>query len=348
MKEWAYPDARRFKVKEFDLLKEGTLSLVVLTIVVLIIAAMAGAPYRPAITNADVATRNPILFETTALGYIDGAEDISSYGPPYNNGWHGNITGIQSLGGFAPQTWWGTPYFVDTARDFVLSPLTKLATASGNTKLQKALESYQAASYAQQMTWNQNYSNALAKATVSGNQVMVPKGDYGPVEPMMQAELRFAQTGLLSGVLASETNQGVYRWNVQNDLLFLQGNPLHQMASKINMLGEQWGINHDEQAYPGPWWLTPYTFLYQVPPWSTSSAGDQLAAYTVAVLFVLLIFLPWIPGLRSIPKILPVYKLIWRDWYRMMNDSGRGGGIPGTDTFSSHRTGNTRGGKSRA
>lgn len=347
MKEWAYPDARRFKVKEFDLLKEGTVSLVILAIVVLIVAAFAGAPYRPAVTNADVATKNPILFENTALGYIDGSEDIASYGPPYNNGWRGNVTGVQSLAGFSPQTWWGVPYPVDTARDFVISPLTKLAVASGNVSLQNALKTYQSASYAQQTTWNNNYGNALAKATVRGNQVIVPPGDYGPVEQMMQSELRFAQTGLLSGVLASETNQGVYRWNVQNDLLFLQGDALHQIASDINMLGEQWGINHDEQAYPGPWWLTPYTFLYQIPPWSTSSAGDQMAAYTIAVLFLLLIFLPWIPGLRAIPRILPVYKLIWRDWYRMTKSSGRGGGIPGGGIPGTPRTSRS-GGKTHA
>ncbi|MCF8567531.1 hypothetical protein LLE49_22685 [Alicyclobacillus tolerans] len=347
-KEWAYPDARRFEVKEFDLLKEGTLSFVILTIVVLVIAAVAGAPYRPAVTNADIATKDPVLFQKTALGYIDGSEDIATYGPPYNNGWHGNVTGVQSLGGFAPQTWWGTPYPVNAARDFVLSPLAKLATASGNSSLQNALNTYESASYAQQMTWNKNYRDALTKATVNGNQVTVPQGDYGPVQQMMQSELRFAQTGLLSGALAAQTNQGVYRWNVQNDLLFLQGDPLHQIAGNINMKGEQWGINHDEQAYPGPWWLTPYTFLYQVPPWSTASNADQLAAYTVAVLFLLLIFLPWIPGLRSIPRLLPVYRFIWRDWYRMQNRSGGGGGVSGTDNRTSFGTGTRSGGRSHA
>ncbi len=316
MKEWAYPDERRFKVKDFDLIKEGTVSLLIITVIILIVAGFAGAPYRPAITNQDIATKNPVLFEQTALGYIDGSEPIASYGPPYNYGWHGNVTGVQSLGGFSPQTWWGTPYAVNTANDFVLTPLAKLATASGNGSLQNTLTTYQSASYAQQMAWNNNYEIALSKATVSGNQVVVPRGDYGPVAQMMQAELRFAQAGLLSGVLDAETNQGVYRWNVQNDLLFLQGNPLKQMAGKINMLGEQWGISHDEQTYPGPWWLTPYTLLYQVPPWSTSPAGDQLAAYSVFVLVVLLAFLPWIPGLNHLPRLLPVYKLIWRDWYR--------------------------------
>jgi len=26
-------------------------------------------------------------------------------------------------------------------------------------------------------------------------------------------------------------------------------------------------------------------------------------------------FLPWIPGLRSIPRWIPVHRLVWRDHY---------------------------------
>jgi hypothetical protein len=29
-----------------------------------------------------------------------------------------------------------------------------------------------------------------------------------------------------------------------------------------------------------------------------------------------LILLPWIPGLRSIPRWIPVHRLIWREHYR--------------------------------
>jgi hypothetical protein len=33
-----------------------------------------------------------------------------------------------------------------------------------------------------------------------------------------------------------------------------------------------------------------------------------------------LILVPFIPGLRSIPRKLPVYRLIWRDYYRKVDD----------------------------
>jgi hypothetical protein len=36
----------------------------------------------------------------------------------------------------------------------------------------------------------------------------------------------------------------------------------------------------------------------------------------MALLSLVLIFLPYIPGLRSIPRWIPLHRLIWRDFYR--------------------------------
>jgi hypothetical protein len=36
----------------------------------------------------------------------------------------------------------------------------------------------------------------------------------------------------------------------------------------------------------------------------------------MAALTLLLMFLPFIPGLRSIPRWIPIHRLIWRDYYR--------------------------------
>lgn len=305
-------DTLRFRQNDFDLLKEGTISILIAGVLIVGVAAIWGAPYRPAITNQEIANTSPILIEQTALGDLDGTGAIASYGPPYNNG----TQGTQSIGFIHPETLWGTPYRINTAKADVLTPLSMLANASHDSKLQSALITYQTAPNAQQQSWDNNLATALQQAKTVNGVVELPKGNYGPVAIMMNYELDLAKSGLLSGALDRETNHGYTRYNVQNDLLFLQGQALHQIAGSIDMKGEQWGINHDEQAYPGPWWLTPYTFFYQIPPWSTSSAGDEMAAYTVGILFALLVFLPWIPGLNKLPRILPVHRLIWRDWYK--------------------------------
>jgi hypothetical protein len=61
-------------------------------------------------------------------------------------------------------------------------------------------------------------------------------------------------------------------------------------------------------------WL--YTFWYQVKPFSTSDNADAQVWLLMMVLTVGLMLLPFIPGLRSIPRWIPVHRLIWRDWYR--------------------------------
>jgi hypothetical protein len=38
------------------------------------------------------------------------------------------------------------------------------------------------------------------------------------------------------------------------------------------------------------------------------------------ILTAALILVPFIPGLRSIPRKVPVYRLIWRDYYRHVED----------------------------
>ena len=71
--------------------------------------------------------------------------------------------------------------------------------------------------------------------------------------------------------------------------------------------------------YPGQSWLWLYTFWYQIPPFNNSGNGDALVWGVMMVLSVLLLLVPVIPGLRSVPRKLRIYRLIWREHYR---DSG--------------------------
>ena len=61
-------------------------------------------------------------------------------------------------------------------------------------------------------------------------------------------------------------------------------------------------------------WL--YTFWYQVPPFSESDNADALVWGLMAVLTLALLLLPFLPGLRSLPRLLGVHRLIWRDYHR--------------------------------
>ncbi len=69
--------------------------------------------------------------------------------------------------------------------------------------------------------------------------------------------------------------------------------------------------------YPGQAWLWLYTFWYQVPPFSTSASdnADALVWGLMMVLSAGLVLLPFIPGVRALPRRLGVHRLIWRRYY---------------------------------
>ena len=69
-------------------------------------------------------------------------------------------------------------------------------------------------------------------------------------------------------------------------------------------------------SYPGQTWLWLYTFWYQIPPFKDSGNADALIWAIMALLTVGFICVPYIPGIRSLPRALGVYKLIWREYYR--------------------------------
>jgi hypothetical protein len=54
-------------------------------------------------------------------------------------------------------------------------------------------------------------------------------------------------------------------------------------------------------SYPGQPWLWLYTLWYQIPRFSTSANVDMIAVYLTGIATLLLLLVPFIPGLRDIP-----------------------------------------------
>lgn len=59
---------------------------------------------------------------------------------------------------------------------------------------------------------------------------------------------------------------------------------------------------------------------YQVKPFSTSGNADALVWTLMAALTLAFIFLPFLPGIRALPRRLGVHRLIWRTWYARTPD----------------------------
>jgi hypothetical protein len=168
----------------------------------------------------------------------------------------------------------------------------------------------QAATPDQQESWASSYADALTAAP-DGNPSAVKAGDYGPVPALALGELGLASSGSLEGLLTSGTT--FFAGDSTKPLLLLaDGSYLETVARAQHLGGDQWGMMNETGNYPGQPWLWLYTFWYQVKPFSTSDNADALVWGLMAVLSLALILLPWIPGLRSLPRLLRVHKLIWR------------------------------------
>jgi len=134
---------------------------------------------------------------------------------------------------------------------------------------------------------------------------------------MMASLLGFAQSGGLDGSLL--TSKQFYQTDYTNPLLLLgDGGLLANRAEAEHLLGGQWGMMNETGSYPGQVWLWLYTFWYQIKPFSTSANADVLVMAVMGALSLALVLIPFIPGVRDIPRWIPIYKLIWRNHYRSL------------------------------
>jgi hypothetical protein len=202
---------------------------------------------------------------------------------------------------------------VNAAQDFVLGPLATLATA--DPAITAPLAAYRAAPAAQQLKWANAYATAVTKVTFTAGRPVVPAAGDGPVPALMAGELTLAHSGALDADLLAQ--QPFYGSNFTKPLLFIEdGAYFAGQAQAMGLTGSQWGVMNETGSYPGQPWLWLYTLWYQVPGWTNSANIDMIAVYMTGLATILLLLVPFIPGLRDIPRLIPVHRVIWRSWYR--------------------------------
>jgi hypothetical protein len=277
------------------------------------LATLLSSPDEKAITLQKWAAAAPADFVATASAELDGSSGTASYGAPYVN----IPDAGQSIGPLHLQRWAGVRVPVDAAKSFVVDPLRTIAAT--NPDMQSALAAWDAADPAQQQKWAASYTAALAKAP-GGDPAKVPSGDYGPVPVMTAALLAQAKNGALDGPVG--LGSSFFQTDYTKSVLFLaDGAYLEDRAVAQHLGGDQSGMMNETGAYPGQEWLWLYTFWYQIKPFSdeSNSWGANADAIIFGIMTLLslgLMLLPFIPGLRSVPRWVPVHRLIWRQWYR--------------------------------
>ena len=302
-------DAPEYKGKyvPYDIIKEGTIALVVVALLAILLSFVFGSPDEKSVTIKSWSNAAPVDFATTALSELNGTSATATYGAPYNNASVG-----QTLGPLKLAKWVGVHIPIDTANDFVVNPLKSLPNQPALTA---ALSQWSGASTATQTTWLNTYTKASSKMTFTNGNVVVSVSNAGPVPVMINDITKMAQSGALDTALLA--GQSFYTTDYTKPLLFLADSGyLANLADKQHLTGEQWGMMNETGQYPGQAWLWLYTFWYQVAPFNTSANADVQVWGLMMVLSVGLLLLPLIPGLRAIPRKVKVYRLIWREHYR--------------------------------
>lgn len=290
--------------RPYDLVKEFVIALTVVAVLALSLAALFSSPDEPALTLRSWAKAAPADFVATAAGELAGSTTSAGYGPPYNTAGEG-----QKLGPINLQKLAGVRIPIDSAKTFVVEPLTMLNDADTNVSLGK----WQSASADQQIKWATAYSDALAKAK-DATMLPDPTGEFGPVPTMVTALLGMAGSGALDGALT--TRDTPLPTDFTKPLLFLaDGGYFADRANAQHLSGDQSGMMNETGSYPGQSWLWLFTFWYQIEPFKSSGNADILIVALMGLLSLGFILIPVIPYVRRVPYWFPVHRLIWRRWY---------------------------------
>jgi hypothetical protein len=306
--DWGGPTRR------YDIVKEGTVATLVAVVLVVALAGLLSSPDIPPLTIATWAKVAPADFVATAASELDGTSETATYGPPYNSG-SGSTQRIL----FSPEKIAGVHQAIDAAQVFVLAPLEKVAPSDPGVA--QALGRYNGASNATQASWDNAYAEVVTKLHFDNGALIVPTAADGPVPVLIAAELTLARSGALDADLIS--GHAFYGTDFTKPLLFLEdGQYFSNVATADHLTGAQWGVMNETGSYPGQPWLWLYTLWYQVPGFDNSANVDLIAIYLTGVATILLLAVPFVPGLRDIPRLVPVHRLIWRDWYRKNPPNG--------------------------
>jgi Cytochrome b(N-terminal)/b6/petB len=292
----------RGATRRYDILKEGTVAGVIILALTFGLAGLLSSPNVPELSVQTWARVAPADFLATASTELNGTSLTATYGPPYNT----NGTPQKIL--FAPANIFRVTQPINAAQDFVLSPLNTAAV--GNPGLAAALATYRAAPAAQQLRWANAYASAVTKVKFAGGVPVVPPAADGPVPVMLASELAMARSGALDTDLLAKN--AFYGTNYTLPLMFVNdGSYFASQAEAMHLGGDQWGVMNETGSYPGQPWLWLYTLWYQT-SWGNSPNADLIAIYMTGLATILLLLVPFIPGLRDLPRLIPVHRLIWR------------------------------------
>ncbi len=345
LRTWTGPE------RSYDLIAEGTIAVVLVTLLCVAAAIIWGSPDAgltypgggkspagQAFSARYWDTSDPADLAATAVSELQGSSTTAGYGPPFTTtGKSQEFIGIKPA--VIAKDIFGLTLPVNTAKDFVLAPVSQLV-APYSTRAALAVRRYEAAggdfapgapgaklASATQQHWLANFAKALTarSARITPTSITVPPGDYGPVRELVTAELLAAHSGALDGYLQGSQQQ-ISTDTYQGTMFFSDGSLWFKIAKAQGIIGSQWGVMNEVWNFPGQVWLWLYSGMYQLPfldPTGNSNLDLDVGLLMTLLGFLLPMFAPWIPGINRIPRLIPLYKVIYRRYYAARGRAGR-------------------------
>ena len=134
--------------KPYDLIKELCVAIAVVAVLAVGLTIFFSSPDDKPSTIAQWSRTMPVDFVTTGVSELDGTSGTAGYGPPYNHNGDGQQIAFIHL-----QKWLGVSHPINTAVDFVYSPLSSIPN---DPAVQRAIATYKAGPAKTQGAWRQN------------------------------------------------------------------------------------------------------------------------------------------------------------------------------------------------
>ena len=304
------------RTRRYDIIKEGTIALLIVTLLTIAASLFFGSPDDKQLTFKSWAVTSPSDFYQTAVHEIAGSSESAGYGAPYNTASDGVNVGPLHLAKV-----FGVSHPVNSVNDFVITPLS---TQVNTPEVSAGLKAWSAADSKMQQTWATKYDEAVTKANGDLAKISAGSADFGPVPALISGLLSMAQSGSLDAVLLSQGNYFQFD-NTKQTLFMGDGNYFNDQSTASHLQGDTWGMMNETGRYPGQAWLWLYSFWYQIPPFNNGDQhpfGANADAYIMVIMGLLsagLIFMPLIPGIKNLPRRIPIHRLIWKQYYKEEN-----------------------------
>lgn len=251
--------------------------------IVLAFAILIPAPYSPPLTMTGIANSQPGVMALTLLNEFNYSSGTATY-----------LDTIQ-------------PYTFSTRNVYVTLPYYKYVNLTGSKNWESVFLSEN--SSAQAATLASAFAYFQTNGTVAG-----ALNSSNPMVRVAGGLVHMAQDGVYGPVLQGEETSGLnYTYAIR---FYSDSGMLDNRSEAVGGIDEQdWGMLKVGTAGTGVWqvaqyWTAPYDFMEivtdDIPGWNDLQNG--IAA---VIAFMLLICLPYIPGLRNLPDRLGLYKVFW-------------------------------------